>query len=76
MNDKTCLFIGTEITEYIKNVDKLTQFDNTLIISSDNYSYQLAYDLSDYLQKHKIEINGDELVELGENLLTFYILLI
>lgn len=53
-----CLFVGTEVTEWNKCIDKLSQYDQTMIVKTSELDSKLSKELEDFATKRGIITNG------------------
>ncbi len=56
--DKNCVFIGTAMLEWNKCIDKLMQYDGTMIVQTDKISPSLGAELEDFAQSRGVITNG------------------
>ena len=55
---KNCLFVGTAMLEWNKCIDKLMNYDNTMIVQTDNFSSTLSSELEEFANKRGVITNG------------------
>lgn len=53
-----CVFVGTAMLEWNKNIDKLANYDETLIVQTDCLSAELADELEDFAANRGVVTNG------------------
>lgn len=53
-----CVFVGTAMLEWNKCIDKLMQYDKTMIVQTDEMSKTLGDELEDFAAKRGIVTNG------------------
>lgn len=55
---KNCIFVGTAMLEWNKCIDKLMQYDNTMIVQTPEFSEDLSGELENFAEKRGIITNG------------------
>lgn len=55
---KDCLFVGTEIKEWNKCIDKFMQYDETMIVQTSKLSPTLTTELEDFANSRGVITNG------------------
>ena len=55
---KECLFVGTEIKEWNKCIDKFMNYDNTMIVQTSKLSTTLTTELEDFANSRGVITNG------------------
>ncbi len=53
-----CIFVGTSILEWNKSIDKLANYEETLIVQSDSFSPVLADELEAFAENRGVITNG------------------
>lgn len=54
-----CILIGTLVKEWNKNIDKLMQYDGTMIIQTNELSKTLPSQITEFGKKRGIKLNGE-----------------
>lgn len=53
-----CVFVGTAMLEWNKSIDKLANYDETMIVQTPDFSPTLANELEDFAEKRGVITNG------------------
>lgn len=53
-----CVFVGTAMLEWNKSIDKLANYDETMIVQTADFSPTLANELEDFAEKRGVITNG------------------
>lgn len=53
-----CVFVGTAMLEWNKSIDKLANYDETMIVQTADFSPALADELEDFAEKRGVITNG------------------
>lgn len=53
-----CVFVGTAMLEWNKSIDKLANYEETMIVQTQNFSPDLADELEDFAEKRGVITNG------------------
>ena len=53
-----CVFVGTAMLEWNKSIDKLANYDETMIVQTPDFSPALADELEDFAEKRGVITNG------------------
>lgn len=53
-----CLFVGTAMLEWNKSIDKLANYDETMIVQTADFSSTLAYELEIFAENRGVITNG------------------